>query len=224
VISETGVTLFMILLAAYNILLSRWTGMDDILIGSPAAAKTHADLQNIIGMFVNMLALRNFPQKHKSFREFLMEVKKNSINAYENQDYQYDQLVEEMGLDRSPTGKKLINTVFTLQNTSTIEINRLGIDGSRGDFKEDQHEIRTLKFDLTLDAYEINDYIYMWFSYSPARFKKTTIARLKKYYPGILEQVVINIDVKLKDIKVAGELMAARSNLLQEDQGMFAFQ
>ncbi len=88
--TKTGTTLYMMLLGAYNILLSKYTGQDDIIIGSPIVGRHHADLEGIIGMFVNTLAMRNRPEGGKTAEEFLEEVKENSLKAYENQDYQFE--------------------------------------------------------------------------------------------------------------------------------------
>ncbi|MCU5332366.1 condensation domain-containing protein, partial [Bacillus wiedmannii] len=97
---ETGTTLYMVLLAAYNVLLSKYTGQEDIVVGSPVAGRPHADLQSIIGMFVNTLAMRNYPKSNQTFEEFLDGVKENALIAYENQDYQFEQLVERLEIPR----------------------------------------------------------------------------------------------------------------------------
>lgn len=74
--TDNGATLYMVLMAAYNVLLSRYTGQEDIIVGSPVAGRPHADLQGIIGMFINTLAIRNYPEGEKTFVQFLQEVRK----------------------------------------------------------------------------------------------------------------------------------------------------
>ena len=96
VISETGATLYIVLLAVFNILLSKYTGQDDIIVGCPTAGRNHADLENIIGMFVNTLAMRNYPQSGKIAGDFLAEVKQNALKAFENQDYPFEELVGKL--------------------------------------------------------------------------------------------------------------------------------
>ncbi|MCR3761958.1 polyketide synthase, partial [Clostridium felsineum] len=87
-----GMTMHMLLLSAFNILLSKYTGQEDIVIGTPIAGRPHIDLQNIVGMFVNTLALRNKPEGDKKYIDFLKEVRENSLKAYENQSYQIEDL------------------------------------------------------------------------------------------------------------------------------------
>jgi acyl carrier protein len=88
-----GATLYMVLLAAYNIFLSKITGQEDILVGTPTAGRSHTDLEPIIGMFVNTLALRGFPAANKTLEEFLHEIKESTLKAFENQDYPFENLV-----------------------------------------------------------------------------------------------------------------------------------
>ncbi|MXO81656.1 hypothetical protein GRP75_28605, partial [Paenibacillus sp. OT2-17] len=82
--TDNGATLYMVLMAAYNVLLSRYTGQEDIIVGSPVAGRPHADLQGIIGMFINTLAIRNYPEGEKTFVQFLQEVRENAFLAFEN--------------------------------------------------------------------------------------------------------------------------------------------
>ncbi|MCP4221255.1 MAG: hypothetical protein GY765_41900, partial [bacterium] len=85
-LKEMEITLYMFLLAVYSVMLSKYTGTKDIIVGTPTAGRTHDDLNNIIGMFVNMLPMRNFPESSKTFREFVREVRTNSLDAFENQE------------------------------------------------------------------------------------------------------------------------------------------
>ncbi|MBW7477864.1 non-ribosomal peptide synthetase, partial [Paenibacillus oenotherae] len=93
---ETGATLYMVLLAAYTTLLHRYTGQEDIVVGTPIAGRPHADLEKLIGMFVGTLALRTSPSGEKTFREYVEEVKEKTLEAFENQDYPFEELVEKL--------------------------------------------------------------------------------------------------------------------------------
>ncbi|MBY0220755.1 condensation domain-containing protein, partial [Paenibacillus illinoisensis] len=88
--AETGTTLFMVLLAAYTVLLHKYTGQEDIIVGTPIAGRGHTDVEHVVGMFVNTLALRNRPRAEQTFTALLKEVKENALKAYENQDYPFE--------------------------------------------------------------------------------------------------------------------------------------
>ncbi len=199
---EQGVTLYMILLSGLNILLARYSGQEDIIIGSPIAGRSHADLVNIIGMFVNTLAMRNFPIGAKTYQEFIQEVKENALQAFEHQDYQFETLVEKLDLERNPARNPLFDIVFTLQSreiddSSVHELN----------LKQVKFANRTAKFDLTLNALEViqsdtDNRILLAFEYSTQLFKPETIERMAGHYLNILQEVVDNYQMKLSRIEM----------------------
>ncbi|WP_151738070.1 condensation domain-containing protein, partial [Paenibacillus tengchongensis] len=123
-----GSTLYMVLLAAYTTVLSKYTGQEDIVVGSPIAGRPHADLQGMIGMFVNTLAMRNFPAGELTFREFLEQVKENALKAYEHQDYPFEQLVEQLDVRRDMSRNPLFDTLFVLQNTDRGQLEVEGLN------------------------------------------------------------------------------------------------
>lgn len=88
---DSGATLYMLLLAAYSVLLHKYAGQEDIVVGTPIAARSHADLQPIIGMFVNTLALRLGPTAERTFLDYLQDVKETTLGAYEHQDYPFEE-------------------------------------------------------------------------------------------------------------------------------------
>ena len=197
---ETGNTLFMVLLSAYNILLSKYSGQEDIIVGSPIAGRHHADLQNTIGMFVGTLALRNYPKANKTFLTFLNEVRENTIKSIENQDYQFDQLVDKLNVRRDLSRNPLFDTMFVLQN---MEMNDIEIEGLT--FKQMQFENKISKFDLTLTAEEIEGEITFNLEYCTKLFKKETVDRLATHYINIIENIVLNIDVKIAEIQMLSQ-------------------
>jgi hypothetical protein len=114
-VNDTGATLYMILLAVCNILLYRYTGQEDIIIGSVTSGRRYMELDRIIGIFVNMHAMRNFPTAGKTFREFLREVKKNTLDAFDNSDYPFEYLVSKLGIAGSQNNiLREINVNFVL--------------------------------------------------------------------------------------------------------------
>ncbi|MDP4180345.1 MAG: amino acid adenylation domain-containing protein, partial [Bacillota bacterium] len=197
---ETGTTMYMVLLGAYNALLQRYTGQEDIVVGSPIAGRPHADLQNMLGMFVNTLAMRNHPKGEKSFKEFLTEVKENSLKAYENQEYQFEELVERLNIRRDMSRNPLFDTMFALQNTGNM---RLEIEGLK--FIPYGIENKIAKFDITLNALEQGGKLFFDLEYCTRLFKKETVESLAKHFINILGSIVNNPDTMLSGLNMLSE-------------------
>ncbi len=195
--SETNTTLFMVLLSAFNILMHKYTAQTDILIGVGIAGRPHADLENIIGMFVNMLVMRNHPMEEKTFIEFLSEVRENSLKAFENQDYQFEELVDKLKLERDPGRNPIVDVVFTLQN---MDIPNVEINGLK--FMPYESDTYKSKFDLTLFATEMEDGIQFVVEYSTDLFSKTTIENLSQHLIKIINILVSDRNIKLRDIEI----------------------
>lgn len=222
ILGETRATLFMVLFAIYTILLYLYTRQQDIIVGVPVTGRMHAEVQPIIGMFSNMLALRVRISKEKTFREFLEQVKEKSINAFDNQDYHFEQLLMKLGL----TGTALFNTVFAVEN---MEVETAGDErqttwpapGLR--LMPYEFENKKAKHDLIMEAFEGDNEIRMNLTYAAALFKRSTVEKIKKYYREILEQVLTNPDIRLSDIAISYEKAVARSHIHADDQGDFVF-
>ncbi len=194
---ETGTTMHMVLLSAFNILLSKYSGQEDIVVGTPISGRTHADLQNIIGMFVNTLALRNKPEGDKKYLEFLNEVKENSLKAYENQSYQLENLIEELNIRRDISRNPLFDTMFIIEDMDRIDL-------EVKDFKLEPYkfEHNISKFDLVLAATENNEKILLNITYCKELFKKETIEKLSRHLINIINNIAFNKDIKLKEIDI----------------------
>ena len=200
VAANTGTTLYMVLLAAYNILLHRYTGQEDIIVGSPTAGRPHADLESLAGMFVNTLALRNYVSGDKNFKCFLDEVKNNVLSALKNQDYQFEKLIDDLELKRDLSRTPLFDTLFVLQNMGIPQTDVNGLKFIPFEFKN-----RVSKFDITLEAVEMSESIRFNLEYCTALFKRETMERLAKHFENILEQIVKNPDVEISEIKMLTE-------------------
>ncbi len=194
---ENDATLYMVLLTIYNLLLAEYSGQEDIIVGSPIAGRDHPDLENVMGMFVNTLAMRNYPKKDKSFIKLLKEVKENALKAYENQDYQFEVLVEKLNIKRDMSRNPLFDTLFSLENIEGKEINIKGLS-----FKPCSREMNIAKFDLTLEAQEKEETILFHFEYATKLFKKETIERLKNHFINIIKEVTENPFKKRKEIEM----------------------
>lgn len=217
-LKETGTTLFMFLLGAFTILLSRYSDQEDIVVGSPVTGRRHSDLENIIGMLINMLSIRNRPKGNKTFREFLEEVKENALNAYENQEYQFEKLVNQLGIQGGFDRNPLFCVVFTVVNVDLPEVTLPGLT-----LKPYALEKQTSKFDLRLAVDKVDQVIRMSLTYAAALFKKSTAERMANRFIKTLQQVLENKDIQLKDIETSHHLTAAKSGTNQYYQETFDF-
>ncbi len=197
---DTGTTLYMQLLAIYNVLLSKYTGQEDIIVGSPVVGRPHPDLENLIGMFVNTLTMRNHPEGSKSFKSFLEEVKQNSLSAFENQDYQFEQLIEDLKISKDLSRNPLFDTMLVLQNMSVPEM-----DIDKLSFKPYKFENKVSKFDITLEIVERTDQIVINIEYCTKLYLKSTIERLATHFVNIANEVVENPYKKLCEIQMIAE-------------------
>lgn len=190
--SQTESTLYMVLLASYTLLLSKYSGQEDIIVGSPIAGRPHADLEPIIGMFVNTLAMRNYPEKGKSFSQYLSEVKENALKAYEHQDYPFEALIDQLNIARDLSRNPLFDTMFVLQNTEQeqLEINDVT-------FKPYPSEHTMAKFDLTLTAVEEESGIQFTMEYLTALFKPETIERMMGHFVQLIDSIIKQPDAEL---------------------------
>ncbi|BAR99435.1 gramicidin S synthetase [Blastochloris viridis] len=191
-----GATLFMTLLAAYTVLLSKYAGQDDIVVGIPVAGRRIAALQRVVGMFVNTLATRNRPRGELRFRDYLDTVKAHALDAYGNQEYQFEELVDTLEIERDLGRNPLFDTVFTT------------LDGGRTAFHADDVVVRVeevpwkvAKFDLTLLAEERGDAIAFELEYCTGLFRRDTIERMARHFVHLLEQIASNPARKLRDLE-----------------------
>jgi len=194
---ETGTTMHMSLLSAFNILLSKYSGQEDIVIGTPIAGRLHEDLQNIMGMFVNTLALRNKLEGNKKYIDFLNEVKENSLKAYENQSYQLEALVEKLDIRRDISRNPLFDIMFNMVDTVTSEAIKLDDDII---LKPYNNGSKISKFDLTLNALEVDGNLSFTIDYCSKLFKKETIENMINDYIDILKIIVIDGDISIDDV------------------------
>jgi amino acid adenylation domain-containing protein len=195
-----GVTPFMNLLAVFNLVLFKYTGQEDIIVGCDIAGRPHVDLQHILGMFVNELAIRNFPQGRKSYREFLEEVKENSLSAFENQDYQFEELVERLNLDRDTSRNPLFDVEFAFQNFErpAIELKDVSVTPFG-------YENKTANFDIAFNARESGDQIYLGIQYCTSLFERKTIESLAGHLLNAMRAVSRNPGTLLADISILSE-------------------
>jgi amino acid adenylation domain-containing protein/non-ribosomal peptide synthase protein (TIGR01720 family) len=198
--ADQGTTLYMTLLTIYNVLLSKYSGQEDIVVGSLVAGRPHADLEKIVGMFVNTLALRNYPKAELSFDSFLSQVKERVLEAFERQDYPFDQLVEQLNLHRDLSRNPLFDTMFILQNMD--QTHALLKDLTITPY---EYPFEISKFDLTLAAEEKADRIVFELEYSTNLFNRETIERFALHFVQITAAVIDHPHTPLAGIEMLTE-------------------
>ncbi|HLP59628.1 MAG TPA: amino acid adenylation domain-containing protein [Candidatus Deferrimicrobium sp.] len=195
--SNQGATLYMALLCLTGIFLTRLSGEETVVIGTPIAGRTHAELGRIIGMFVNTLAMKIEPVGEKTVLEFLIEVKEKALNAFANQDYPYEELVEHLAVDRNNGRNPLFDMLFALQN---VPIDSIAVPGLN--LKPYPYEQGIAKFDLSFQCFENDGTLSFTFEYSTELFKDETAAKWAGYFKKILAAVVENPTEKIAGIEL----------------------
>ncbi|WP_353961229.1 non-ribosomal peptide synthase/polyketide synthase [Paenibacillus sp. S-12] len=194
---DSGVTLYMLLLAAYSVLLHKYAGQEDIVVGTPIAARSHADLQPIIGMFVNTLALRLSPAAERTFLDYLQEVKETTLGAYEHQDYPFEELVEALQVSRDLSRNPLFDTMFSLQKHESLDLTLEGLQWSLFDIEE-----KTAKFDLSLDIVEADNELVCKIEYATSLFRQETMVRLAGHYEQLLASILDQPGARISDLDI----------------------
>ena len=189
---QEGTTLFMTLLAAFQILLQRYSGQEDFAIGTPIANRTRVETEGLIGLFVNTLVLRADVKGDPPFRELLQRVRQTTLEAYAHQDVPFERLVEELQPPRDPGRNPLIQILFSLQNTPTLD--NQPSDSIRTGWEIDRG---TANFDLTVDLWETSQGLESRWEYQADLFDDATISRMMGHFQNLLHSVVTGWDERL---------------------------
>lgn len=183
-----GVTLYMLLLAAFQTLLYRYTGQEDILIGSPIAGRNHTEVERLIGFFVNTLVLRTDFSGEPSFQQLLAKVRSTTIEAYSYQDVSFDKLVEELQPERSLAYNPIFQVMFSVEKSRMSQKEFAGLTATSLSI-----ESKTAKFDLDVTVIEESGskLIVLW-NYNTDLFNLATIERMAGHFQTLLEGIVAN--------------------------------
>jgi non-ribosomal peptide synthetase component F len=215
---QTDTTLYMVLLAALNVLLFRYSGVEDIVIGTAAAGREHVDFQQVIGLFINVLVMRNYPQGHKTFREFLEEVRQDAAAAFQYQGYPYGLLLEKLKVKKDVARNPLFDVELVVQN---MEQPRLETEGLT--FGPYDYEPGVTQVDLGFYVMEAGDKIHVNLVYCTDLFKKETMERLIGYFKEIMARLADDPGIRLADIVVAHHLEPAAHDRFEDDEQDFGF-
>src|SRR6185503_14356933 len=195
-----GVTLFMTLLAAWQLLLSRYTGQEDIVVGTPIAGRNRLETEDLIGFFVNTLVLRTDLQGNPSFREVLKRVRDVVLGAYSHQDVPFERLVEELQPERSLSHTPLFQVAIALQNAPQGSANLTALEMS-----EVEAENETAKFDLTLTLEEASPLIGGALVYNSDLFESSTIKRMVSHYIALLQAIIKHPELRFSELPLLNE-------------------
>ncbi len=189
-------TLFMTLLAAFAVLLSRYSGQSDLLVGSPIANRNQAAIEPLIGFFANTLALRVNLSENPSFLELLKQVKQTTLEGYAHQDLPFEMLVEKLQPDRDLSRNPLVQVMFALQNISqdTWNLSGLSIESLSLSVEE------TVRFDLEVNCWQNLEGLVIDWTYSRDLFDTATIARMGEHFQNLLQAIILNPQAKVKEI------------------------
>jgi len=214
------VSLFMLLLTIFKVLLYKYSGQTDICVGTVTANRPQQNLEQLIGFFINTIALRSDLRNNPVFLELLAEIKTTSLNAYDHQDVPFEKVVDRLSLERDRSRTPLFQVMFVLQNVPT----EIHLDASENTeeemaFAESQIELseleknyRKAKFDLTVNVVEKEAGIQVEFEYSTALFKSSTIERMSSHFNQLMTSVLASPNEKIDALSMLSP--AERQQLL----------
>ncbi|PED13455.1 hypothetical protein CON01_15525 [Bacillus thuringiensis] len=202
---QQGTTDYMTLLAVFMIELHKYSRQQDIVVGTPISGRVHQDTETIAGMFVNTLAMRGYPRAEKTFLEFLSEIKELALNAYENQEYPFEELVEEVEVRRDLSRNPLFDVMFTMQNNEEIHL-------TMGEAQVEMLGIPFIdaKFDLDLQATAYEEGYALDLVYCSDLFTETSAQVILEHFKVLLDRVIANPEMKLSELHMVSEVEQQR--------------
>jgi hypothetical protein len=222
--ADEDVTMFMVILALTYVFLSKLSSREDIVLGVPTVGRRYSQFYHIVGVFINTLALRNYPTENKSYTQFLKEVKERAIAAFDNQDYQFEDLVQKVRKTRDSSRNPLFDVLY-----SYTRIDRAETPGSKEGNEKDfftgmksfgyQNKKTLLDLVVVVTDEEESGEITFGISYCTKLFKKKTMEKFVTYFQEIITAVLENKQILLKDIKISHDLGEAKSTAHQIEFG-----
>ncbi len=204
---EEGATLFMLLLAAWQTLLLRYTGQEDLVVGTPIANRTRREIEPLIGFFVNTLVLRGDLSGDPPFRALLHRARETTLGAYAHQDFPFEKLVEELAPERDLSRNPLFSVLFALQNAPEEELELAGVK-----LTWQWVDSTTAKFDLMLWTHEEKGELVCLLEYATDLFRTSTAERMREHLVTLLEGVAADPDAPLSRLPLLAP--AERSRIL----------
>ena len=190
-----GATEFMIMLSTFMLLLSKYSQQEEIIVGTPVSGRTHVDTQDMLGMFVNSLAIKGNVKQEESFEQVLLGVKEKCLLAYDNQDFQYEDLVEAVDVKRDLSRNPLFDVMFMMPESEIMSGSKSIMSGTWVPM-----EGKVAKFDLNLMVIHTSEGYVVNLEYSTDLFKQETIKQMLDDYVSLLSEVVKNPEDRLQKL------------------------
>jgi natural product biosynthesis luciferase-like monooxygenase protein/amino acid adenylation domain-containing protein len=210
---QEGATLFMVLLAAFNVLLHYHSGQDDLVVGTDVANRNRVETEDLIGLFVNQLVLRTNLAGNPSFHEVLRHIREVTLGAFAHQDFPFDRLVEALNPTRDLSRTPLFQVKFVLQN-APIPLDAL----SNMVVQPVEVERGTSKFDLLLNLSENTQNLFGWLEYSTDIFEADRIKLFIRQFEAILDSIVLDKEVQLDTLKSVLSAIEQEEQQIREQQ------
>lgn len=194
---EKGITSNMFYLAALMILLGKYAKQEDVIVGIPISGRIHKDTEEMLGMFVNTLAMRGRPEKDKKIGIFLDEIKECCLNAYQNQEFPFEELLDAIDFRRDMSRNPLFDVMLAVQNNEQVQYD---LDGIKA--KEIRQESTISKFDMMFDIVDKEDGIRIALEYCTAIFTRETAENVLAHFKQVLLQIIEKSSMKIGDIEM----------------------
>ena len=188
--------MFMILISAWQVVLGRWAGQDDFLVGTDVANRRRAELEDLAGFFVNQLMLRGDLSGNPTLQELLARTRKTCLAAYDHQDIPFERMVEELAPERDLSRNPLFQVMFVWQNLppmDQVELSALRV-------RSLPQDISTVKFDLTLNIADYGEELRGSMDYSTDLFEGATVRQMLRHLEQVLEQMTTNSEQRLSEV------------------------
>jgi len=197
IVNQTNTTLFVLLLSIYKIFLYKLSGQNDIVTGTPIAGRGYAELQKIVGLFINTLAIRVRIDKELTFDKFITYMHETVTDCLDHQQYPFEKIIEQLDLKRDTSRNPVFDTMFTMQN-----MQRASVKNEDLTFKPYPLEYKIANFDLELYAYEAQEEISFRLEYSTDLFTSDTAWQITSYFKTVAEEIANCPTIKLSKIKI----------------------
>lgn len=198
--AANGCTLHVLLLAAYNILLSKYTGQEDLIVGIPVAGRTHPDVQRMQGMFVNNLAIRSYVSGDDLFQDFLKKQNTDIREALSNQDYPFYNLTRSLGAKRDVSRNPVFDTMFIYQN--------MGFPATKAnDFNFSTHFFNPgfSKFDVSMEVFDHEEALQYNIEYATSLFRKESIVRMASHFENLVNNILQDPRTRLSNLSIISQ-------------------